>query len=173
MNAHHSDTLTKADFERLSEFRYQLRRFLHVSEAILRTEQITPVQYLMLLHIKGMPGRHWATIAELAERLQTVHHGVVTLVSRCEAAGFVQRRQSTSDRRPSRSPSASSMANSVSRAWPSVTVNSSSIRRGLAIALSGRRLGHAVRHRVRSRQVHTARVALPGLIRKTSAGRRR
>lgn len=99
MNAHHSDTLTKADFERLSEFRYQLRRFLHVSEAILRTEHITPVQYLMLLHIKGMPGRHWATIAELAERLQTVHHGVVTLVSRCEAAGFVERRQSTSDRR--------------------------------------------------------------------------
>lgn len=99
MNAHHSDVLTKADFEKLSEFRYQLRRFLHVSEAILRTEGITPVQYLMLLHIKGMSGRDWATIAELAERLQTVHHGVVTLVSRCEAAGFVERRQSKTDRR--------------------------------------------------------------------------
>ena len=99
MNVSHSDLLTKADFEKLSEFRYQLRRFLHVSEAILRTEGITPVQYLMLLHIKGMPGRHWATIAELAERLQTVHHGVVMLVSRCEAAGFVERRQSQADRR--------------------------------------------------------------------------
>lgn len=99
MNVRHGDVLTKADFERLSEFRYQLRRFLHVSEAILRTESITPVQYLMLLHIKGMPGRDWATIAELAERLQTVHHGVVTLVSRCEAAGFVARRQSKTDRR--------------------------------------------------------------------------
>jgi DNA-binding MarR family transcriptional regulator len=99
MNARNSDTLTKADFEKLSEFRYQLRRFLHVSEAILRAEGITPVQYLMLLHVKGMRGRQWATIAELAERLQTVHHGVVTLVSRCEAAGFVERRGSTSDRR--------------------------------------------------------------------------
>lgn len=99
MNARHSDVLTKADFERLSNFRYQLRRFLHVSEAILRTEGITPVQYLMLLHIKGTPERDWATIAELAERLQTVHHGVVMLVSRCEAAGFVERRQSQADRR--------------------------------------------------------------------------
>lgn len=51
------------------------------------------------LHIKGMPGRHWATIAELAEPLQTVHHGAVTLVSRCEAPGFVERRQSRTDRR--------------------------------------------------------------------------
>jgi DNA-binding MarR family transcriptional regulator len=99
MNAHQNDVLTKADFERLSEFRYQLRRFLHVSESILRSENITPVQYLMLLHIKGMRGRRWATIAELAERLQTVHHGVVTLVSRCEAAAFVERRQSKADRR--------------------------------------------------------------------------
>lgn len=99
MNTYHSDVLTKEDFEKLSEFRYQLRRFLHISETILRSEGITPVQYLMLLHIKGMPGRRWATIAELAERLQTVHHGAVTLVSRCEAAGFVERRQSRSDRR--------------------------------------------------------------------------
>ena len=98
MNAH-SDLLTKADFERLSEFRYQLRRFLHVSEAILRAEHVTPAQYLMMLHIKGTPGRQWASVAELAERLQTVHHGVVMLVSRCEAAGLVERRPSRSDRR--------------------------------------------------------------------------
>lgn len=99
MNASHDAPLTKEDFERLSEFRYRLRRFLHLSEAILTAERITTVQYLMLLHIKGMHGRQWATIAELAERLQTVHHGVVSLVSRCEAAGFVQRRQSLTDRR--------------------------------------------------------------------------
>lgn len=94
-----TDVLTKADFERLSEFRYQLRRFLHMSEAILRLEGVTPVQYMMLLHIKGMPGRQWATVGELAERLQAVPHGVVALVSRCEAAGFVERRRSKSDRR--------------------------------------------------------------------------
>lgn len=94
-----TDVLTKADFEVLSEFRYQLRRFLHVSETILRFEGVTPVQYMMMLHIKGMPGRQWATVGELAERLQAVHHGVVALVSRCEAAGFVERRRSKSDRR--------------------------------------------------------------------------
>lgn len=91
--------LAKADFEKLSEFRYQLRRFVHVSEEILHQEGLTPVQYLLLLHLKGMPGRQWAAIAELAERLQTVHHGVVSLVSRCEVAGFVERRQSRTDRR--------------------------------------------------------------------------
>lgn len=99
MNHSSDQALTKADFEKLSEFRYRLRRFLHVSETILREEGITPLQYLMLLHIKGMRGREWATVGELAERLQALQHGVVTLVSRCEAAGFVERRPCDADRR--------------------------------------------------------------------------
>lgn len=99
MNNSSDQALTKADFEKLSEFRYRLRCFLHVSETILREEGITPLQYLMLLHIKGMPGREWATVGELAERLQALQHGVVMLVSRCEAAGFVERRPREADRR--------------------------------------------------------------------------
>src|SRR6185436_7029447 len=55
--------------------------------------------YLLLLQIKGFPGREWATVGELAERLQAKHHGVVSLISRCEAAGLVTRRISSSDRR--------------------------------------------------------------------------
>ena len=47
----------------------------------------------------GFPGREWATVAELAERLQAKHHGVVALVSRCEAAGWVRRVVSRDDRR--------------------------------------------------------------------------
>lgn len=92
-------TLGKADFEALAEFRYQLRRFLRFSEEATRRSGITPLQYQLLLQIKGFPGRDWATIGELAERLQAKHHGVVALVSRCEAAGLVQRRTCASDLR--------------------------------------------------------------------------
>jgi DNA-binding MarR family transcriptional regulator len=91
--------LAKSDFEQLSEFRYQMRRFERFSEQAAQSEGITPLQYLLLLHIKGFPGREWATIGELAERLQTQHHGMVALVSRCEALELVERRTSETDRR--------------------------------------------------------------------------
>jgi DNA-binding MarR family transcriptional regulator len=91
--------LNKADFQQLSEFRYQMRRFERFSEQAAQAEGITPLQYLLLLHVKGYPGREWATIGELAERLQAQHHGVVALVSRCEAIDLVERRMSERDRR--------------------------------------------------------------------------
>ncbi len=91
--------LEKKEFELLADFRYQIRKFLRFSENVTRKAGITPLQYLMLLNIKGYPGREWATIGELAERLQAQHHGVVALVSRCEKQGFVERRRSTEDRR--------------------------------------------------------------------------
>lgn len=92
-------TLAKADYEALSEFRYQLRRFLRFSEDAAQSEGLTPLQYQLLLHIKGYPGRDWAMVGELAQRLQTQQHGVVALVSRCEAAGLVVRAASAADRR--------------------------------------------------------------------------
>jgi DNA-binding MarR family transcriptional regulator len=91
--------LTKREFEELSAFRYQLRRFLRFSETVVRREGITPLQYLLLLHIKGYPGRDWATLGELAERLQAHHHGAVALVTRCEELGLVKRSVSSEDRR--------------------------------------------------------------------------
>ncbi|MCG5076823.1 MarR family winged helix-turn-helix transcriptional regulator [Paraburkholderia tagetis] len=91
--------LAKTDFEQLSEFRYQMRRFERFSEQAAQGEGITPLQYLLLLHVKGYPGRAWATIGEIAERLQAQHHGVVALVSRCEALDLVERRVSERDRR--------------------------------------------------------------------------
>jgi DNA-binding MarR family transcriptional regulator len=91
--------LNKADFEALSDFRYRLRRFLRFSEEAVRRERITALQYLLLLHIKGYPGREWATVGELAERLQTQHHGAVALVSRCEKLGLVKRTTSALDAR--------------------------------------------------------------------------
>ena len=91
--------MSKAEFEKLARFRYQLRRFLRFSEELTRRNGMTALQYLLLLQIKGFPGRDWATVGELAERLQAQHHGVVSLVSRCEAGGLVKRRVGSSDRR--------------------------------------------------------------------------
>ena len=91
--------MSKDDLERLAEFRYQLRRYLRFSEEVTRRGGITPLQYQLMLQIKGFPGRETATVGELAERLQAKHHGVVSLISRCEAAALVKRSISRSDRR--------------------------------------------------------------------------
>ncbi len=91
--------MNKSEFETLSNFRYQLRRFLRFSENITRQSGVTHLQYLLLLHIKGYPDREWATIGELSERLQAQHHGTVALVSRCEALDLVTRVQGKLDRR--------------------------------------------------------------------------
>ena len=84
-------SFSKQDFERLADFRYRLRRFQRFSEEAAQRHGITMLQYLLLLQIKGFPGRDWATVAELAERLQSHHHSVVGLISRCEQQQLVAR----------------------------------------------------------------------------------
>ncbi len=76
-----------------------MRRFLRFSEEITRRHGVTPLQYLLMLNIKGFPGRDWATAGELAERLQAKHHGVVALITRCEKLGLVGRSASSTDKR--------------------------------------------------------------------------
>ncbi len=94
-----TDPEAKPRLEALSDFRYQLRIFLRFSEDAAREEGITALQYQLLLHTHAFPGRKWATIGELAERLQAAPHGVVALVTRCEELGLVRRKVSTEDRR--------------------------------------------------------------------------
>lgn len=91
--------LDKRDFERLSNFRYCLRHFLRVSEEICQEHGLTPLQYQLLLHLRGFSGREWANIGELAERLQAKHHGVVALADRCEKQRWVTRKPGRQDRR--------------------------------------------------------------------------
>lgn len=91
--------LGKSDYERLSRFRHRLRRFLRISERICQDQGLTPLQYQLLLHVRGLPGRDWATVGELAERLQAQPHGVVALIDRCERLGLVSRRPGQQDRR--------------------------------------------------------------------------
>ncbi|HEX5047483.1 MAG TPA: MarR family transcriptional regulator [Gammaproteobacteria bacterium] len=91
--------MTARQYRALADFRYELRRFLRYSEEVTRRHGMTPLQYQMLLQIRGRPGRSHTTVGELAERLQAKHHGVVALVTRCERAGLVARQASAADRR--------------------------------------------------------------------------
>jgi DNA-binding MarR family transcriptional regulator len=47
----------------------------------------------------GFEGRAWASVGELAERLQAHHHGVVALVDRCERVRLLERRPGRVDQR--------------------------------------------------------------------------
>lgn len=86
-----SEPLTKQDFEALARFRFGIRRYLRFSEETVRRHGLTPQHYQLLLALKGFPGREWATMRELADRLQLRHHSVVELVNRAQKQGLVQR----------------------------------------------------------------------------------
>jgi DNA-binding MarR family transcriptional regulator len=86
-----SGPLTKEDFEALARFRFAIRRYLRFSEETVRGHGLAPQQYQLLLALKGFPGREWATVRELADRLQLRHHSVVELVNRAQGQGLVER----------------------------------------------------------------------------------
>lgn len=94
-----SEPLTKQDFEALARFRFGIRRYLRFSEEAVRRDGLTPQQYQLLLALKGFPGREWATVRELADRLQLRHHSVVELVDRAQGQGLVERGAHPSDGR--------------------------------------------------------------------------
>jgi DNA-binding MarR family transcriptional regulator len=91
--------LPKQQYVALSNFRTELARFLRFSERASRAAGITPTQYLLLLHLRGFPGREWGTVGELAARLQASSHGTVALINRCRHAGLVDKRRSDGDAR--------------------------------------------------------------------------
>jgi DNA-binding MarR family transcriptional regulator len=94
-----AEPLTKADFEALARFRFGIRRYLRFSEQAVRGHGLTPQQYQLLLALKGFPGREWATLTELADRLQLRHHSVVELVNRAQAQDLVTRASDPTDAR--------------------------------------------------------------------------
>jgi len=91
--------ISKSDIETLAQFRYALRQFLRFSERAARQAGITPQQHQLLMTIKGMQGRNWANVAEVAERLQVSHHAAVALVTRAQNLKLVKRTQGKEDRR--------------------------------------------------------------------------
>lgn len=93
------EPLTKQDFEALARFRFGIRRYLRFSEETVRSHGVTPQQYQLMLALKGYPGRDWAVVRELADRLQLRHHSVVELVDRAQGQGLVQRTADPDDAR--------------------------------------------------------------------------
>ena len=91
--------LTLSDYRALAEFRYQIRRFLHFSEQVIKRAGLERGQYQMMLAIKGMPAGVRPRIRELANRMKVRHHSAVELVNRLEAGGFVRRTRAQDDRR--------------------------------------------------------------------------
>lgn len=94
-----SERLTKQDFEELARFRFGIRRYLRFSEETVRRHGLTPQHYQLMLALKGFPGREWATMRELAERLQLRHHSVVELVNRAQKQQLVERAPDPTDAR--------------------------------------------------------------------------
>jgi DNA-binding MarR family transcriptional regulator len=94
-----SKSLTKEDFVALARFRFGIRRYLRFSEEAVRRNGLTPQQYQLMLAIKGFPDRDWATVRELADRLQLRHHSVVELVNRAQGQGLIARTPDPADGR--------------------------------------------------------------------------
>lgn len=92
-------SLGLADYERLAEFRYLLRRFLIFSENAAVAAGLTAQQHQALLAIKGAGSPGALTTGALAERLGIRHHSAVGLVDRLETKGLVRRRPGSRDRR--------------------------------------------------------------------------
>jgi DNA-binding MarR family transcriptional regulator len=88
-----------SEYRALSEFRCQIRRFLHFSEAAARSEGLEPQQHQILLAVRGLADRQGPTVGELAEHLIVRHHSVVGLIDRLEQHGLVERIRDDADRR--------------------------------------------------------------------------
>jgi DNA-binding MarR family transcriptional regulator len=85
--------------ETLAEFRYELRRFLHFSEAAAREAGLEPQQHQLLLQLAGTSAKTASTIAYAAERLGLKHNSAVELVDRCEREGLLNRTVDAADKR--------------------------------------------------------------------------
>ncbi len=91
--------ITAAEYRALSEFRYQIRRFLRFSEQAARRAGLEPQQHQLLLLLKGLPPEVPPRIGVVAERLQIQHHSAVELADRLVRRGFIKRQRGGGDRR--------------------------------------------------------------------------
>ena len=94
-----ADDLSSGQYRDLAEFRRQIRRFLHFSEATAKEYGLEAQQHQLLLALHGLPEDVKPTIRELASRLFIQHHSAVELVNRLEHAGTVSRHAGPQDKR--------------------------------------------------------------------------
>jgi DNA-binding MarR family transcriptional regulator len=91
--------MKNADYRALAEFRYQIRRFLKLSEQAARAAKLEPQHHQLLLALKGLPEGKEATVGYLAQRLYLQHHSLVELIDRLESRRLVRRFRGQNDRR--------------------------------------------------------------------------
>jgi DNA-binding MarR family transcriptional regulator len=84
---------------RLAEFRFQLRRFLHMSQTAAEEAGLRPQQYQMLQCVAAMPVGVDPTIANVAERMFLRHNSTVELVDRTIEQGLLRRTTDPEDHR--------------------------------------------------------------------------
>jgi DNA-binding MarR family transcriptional regulator len=89
----------RVNYAALAEFRYEILRFLHMSEDAARRAGLEPRQHQLLLALKGARPGVVPSIRWLAERLQVQHHSAVGLVDRLVERGMVRRYRDPSDQR--------------------------------------------------------------------------
>ena len=99
MRATPTRPLNDADYERLAEFRYLLRRFLIFSEDAAGQGGLTAQQHQALLAIRGFGRDKPLTTGELAERLGVRHNSAVGLIDRLLSKSLVKRHSGAQDRR--------------------------------------------------------------------------
>jgi DNA-binding MarR family transcriptional regulator len=83
----------------LADFRFELRRFLHFSEAAALDAGLQPQQHQLLLQVAGAPDSANMTIAYAAARLEIKHNSAVELVDRSEREGLLERTADPDDKR--------------------------------------------------------------------------
>lgn len=91
--------LSVSQFQRLAEFRFQLRRFLHFSHVVAEGTGLRPQQYQLLQCVYGMPSELDPTIANVASRMLLKHNSAVELVDRTIEQGLLRRCPDPTDHR--------------------------------------------------------------------------
>ena len=91
--------LDVAHLRRLAEFRFRLRRFLHVSQAAAEQMGLRNQQYQLLQCVGAMPEGVAPTIANVAARMLLKHNSAVELVDRSVEQGLLRRSGDEADHR--------------------------------------------------------------------------
>ena len=97
--SHPSSGFSAEQFQRLAEFRFQLRRFLNFSNRAAENAGIRPQQYQLLQCVAGMPDALDPTIANVAARMLLKHNSAVELVDRTIEQGLLRRSPDPADHR--------------------------------------------------------------------------
>jgi DNA-binding MarR family transcriptional regulator len=94
-----SKAVSRAEYQALAEFRYQLASFLRRRRNAAQSAGIEPQQYELMLAVKGLPADRKPSIKQIAEQLRLQHHSAVELATRLVNRGLIRRERSKEDRR--------------------------------------------------------------------------